>query len=156
MPSWSQDPGIAPDNAGKAGSETSELALRSTAQGSGDQEAAALGPVAQPVSAEENPAPATLADSPAEAKGRRTLSTAFVRVGPDGLLTVKLRDERVLILRNVVMHRKKYCGLQVLGEQARAEYCGGYAEVAAAQPGGAPASAAPDLAAPHPLPTKRN
>ena len=35
----------------------------------------------EPVSAAENPAPAPRADSPAEAQGRRTLSTAFVMDG---------------------------------------------------------------------------
>ena len=82
------------------------------------------------------PLPGWPADSPAEAEGRRTLSTAFVRVGPDGGLTVELRDGRVLVLRNVVMRRTDYCGEQVMGG---ARYCGGYAEVAAARPGGAPA-----------------
>jgi hypothetical protein len=66
------------------------------------------------------------------------LSTAFVRVGPDGYLTVELRDGRVLVLRNVVMRRKDYCGLQNVGGADGAEYCGGYAEVAAARPGGHP------------------
>jgi hypothetical protein len=67
------------------------------------------------------------------------LSTAFVRIGPDGHLTVERRDGRVLVLRDVVMRRKDYCGVQVLGASAGAKYCGGYAEVAAARPGGAPA-----------------
>ena len=151
MPSWSQDPGTAPDSRSTAGAEASEGPLRPAPQRAGDQEGAALGPAAQPVSAEENPAPATLADSAAEAQGRRTLSTAFVRAGPDGLLTVKLHDGRSLILRNLVMHRKKYCGIQMRGDQTRAEYCGGYAEVADARPGGTPAPAPPDLAAPTPL-----
>jgi hypothetical protein len=57
-------------------------------------------------------------------------------VGPDGLLTVELRNGRVLVLRNVVMRRKDYCGVQVLGGPAGGQYCGGYAEVAAARPGG--------------------
>jgi hypothetical protein len=99
---------------------------------------AAQGPVPEAVSAAENPAPASPADSPAAAIGRRTLSTAFVRVGPDGHLTVQLRGGRVLVLRDVVLRRKDYCGVQVLGGPAGARYCGGYAEVAAARPGGAP------------------
>lgn len=85
-------------------------------------------------------APAPLADSPAEAQGRRTLSTAFVRVGPDGHLTVELHNGHVLVLRDVVMRPRDYCGVQVAGDRARAKYCGGYAEVAAARPGGGPAS----------------
>ena len=66
------------------------------------------------------------------------MSTAFVRVGPDGHLTVELRNGRVLVLRNVVMRPKDYCGVQGLGGRGGARYCGDYAEVAAARPGGAP------------------
>jgi hypothetical protein len=69
-------------------------------------------------------------------------------VGPDGRLTVQLRSGRVLVLRNVVMRRKDYCGEQVLGDRAGAQYCGGYSEVAAARPGGPPAPEEPDRAAP--------
>ncbi|TFI56324.1 hypothetical protein E2493_20765 [Sphingomonas parva] len=95
----------------------------------------------------DNPLPGATADSPAEAEGRRTLSTAFVMVGPDGRLAVELRDGRVLVLRNVVMRPKDYCGEQVIGGAAGKRYCGGYAEVAAARPGAAPT---PDLRAPAP------
>lgn len=108
-------------------------------QGSG----AAPGPIPEPVSAAANPLPARLTESPAAAKGRRTLSTAFVRIGPDGYLTVELRDGRVLVLRDVVMRRKDYCGVQPRAGLKGAPYCGRYAEVAAARPGGAPVSAAP-------------
>ena len=69
------------------------------------------------------------------AQGRRILSTAYVMVGPDGRLTVELRGGRVLLLRDVVMGPKDYCGVQVRGEKAGAKYCGGYAEVAAARAG---------------------
>jgi hypothetical protein len=89
------------------------------------------------------PLPSTRSDSPAEALGRRTLSTAFVRVGPDGHLTVELRDGRVLVLRNVVMRPEDYCGVHAFGGPAGAKFCGGYAEVAAARPGGAPVSEQP-------------
>lgn len=135
----------------KTESGASESALRPAGRGGRDQERAALGPVPEPVSAAENPAPPSPADSPAEARGRRTLSTAFVMVGPDGQLTVELRNRRVLVLRNLVMRRKDYCGLQVLGGQAGVRYCSGYAEVAAARPGGPPTPAEPDLAAPNPV-----
>jgi len=118
--------------------------------GAGNPERSKLGPIPEPVSAAENAAPARPADSPAAAQGRRTLSTAFVRVGPDGHLTVELRSGRVLVLRNVVMRPRDYCGVQVAGGPAGARYCGGYAEVAAARPGGAPAPEEPDLAAPNP------
>ena len=110
-----------------------------TKQGAGDQERAALGPTPEPVSVAENPVPGPPADSPAEAQGRRTLSTAFVMVGPDGHLTVELRTGHVLVLRNVVMRRKDYCGVHVLGGPAGAQFCGRYAEVAAARPDGVPA-----------------
>lgn len=82
-------------------------------------------------------------DTPAQAMGRRILSTAFVRVGADGHLTVALHDGRELVLRDVVMRPGDYCGTLVAADAAPGKYCGGYAEVAAARPGGAPAPAAP-------------
>jgi hypothetical protein len=115
-------------------------------RGIGDDAQAAQGPRPEPVSAAENHAPAQRADSPAEAQGRRTLSTAFVRVGPDGHLTVELRDGRAMVLRNVVMRPRDYCGVQVLGGSAGTRYCGGYGEIAAARPGGAPSPDAPNPA----------
>lgn len=75
-------------------------------------------------------------DTSAEAAGRRTLSTAFVMVGADGHLTVELLDGRLIVLREVIMGPKDYCGVQISGNSARTKYCGGYAEVAAARPGG--------------------
>ena len=110
------------------------------------QEAAVLGPVPEPVSAAENPLHALPRESSAEARGRRTLSTAFVMVGADGRLTVELHDGRVLVLRDVAMRRKDYCGVQVLGVQAGTRYCGEYATVAAARPGGTSSPKTPDLA----------
>jgi hypothetical protein len=104
------------------------------------------GSIPEPVSAAENPAPARRADSPAEAEGRRTLSTAFVRVGPGGHLTVELRNGRAIVLRDVVMRPRDYCGVQVLGGSAGTRYCGGYGDVAAARPGGAPAPDEPNPA----------
>ena len=92
------------------------------------------GPVA---AAGESGAPP--ADSPAEARGRRTLSTAFVRLGPGGHLTVELRDGRMIVLRDVVMRRNDYCGAPVANGPARARYCGRYGDIIAARPGGAPA-----------------
>lgn len=118
-----------------------------TSQGSGVSNAtpqagkagqAAQGPIPEAVSAAENPLPAPPADSSAEARGRRTLSTAFVRVGPDGHLTVELHGGRVLVLRDVVMRPKDYCGIQSAGGAPEARYCGGYADVASARPGGGP------------------
>lgn len=77
-------------------------------------------------------------DTPAEAKGRRILSTAFVRIGPDGFLTVEVRGQGGVVLRDVVMRRRKYCGVPVSGGTAGVQYCGRYDEVLAARPGGAP------------------
>ena len=97
-----------------------------------------MGPKPKPTSSAKGPILAQPADSPAEARGRRILSTAFVMVSPDGRLTVELRDGRVLDLRDVKLRLKDYCGVQVAGVSVGAQYCGGYAEVAAARPGGAP------------------
>lgn len=78
------------------------------------------------------------ADTPAEAQGRRTLSTAFVRLGPDGYLTVELRDGRVMVLKNVQMGAKDYCGVQASGDRSGTKYCGAYGDIVAARPGGGP------------------
>jgi hypothetical protein len=67
-------------------------------------------------------------------------------VGPDGHLTVELRDGRAMVLRDVVMRPRDYCGVQVLGGLAGKRYCGGYGDVAAARPGGGPNPGAPDPA----------
>ncbi|HZF44522.1 MAG TPA: hypothetical protein VEZ48_14045 [Sphingomonadaceae bacterium] len=66
------------------------------------------------------------------------MSRAVVLMGPDGHLTVELRDGRVLVLRDVVVRPEDYCGVQVLGGAAKAKHCGGFAEIVAARPGGAP------------------
>jgi len=115
-------------------------------------EHAAQGPTPEPVSAAANPAPGPTGDSAAEARGRRTLSTAFVRVGPDNLLTVGLRDGRALVLRDVAMRLKDYCGLAVGGDGPARKHCGSYADVVSARPGGTEPQQTPDLAAPNPLP----
>lgn len=113
-------------------------------EGHGPAAPSQTGQGAEPVSAAEAPAPARRADSPAEAEGRRTLSTAFVRLGAGEHLTVELRDGRALVLRDVVMRPTDYCGVQVLGGSAGKKYCGGYGDVAAARPGGGPNPGAPD------------
>ena len=97
-----------------------------------------------------NPGPASAprADSPEEAEGRRTLSTAFVRLGAGENLTVELRDGRTLVLRDVVMRPADFCGVQELAGSAGRRYCGGYGDVAAARTGGAPA---PDVSDPSTL-----
>lgn len=97
----------------------------------GHQEVAAQGQIVEPISAASPLSPALSLDSLAEASGRQILSTAFVRVGADGYMTVELRDGRILVLRNVLMRSRKYCGDQ----GADGQYCGGYADVVAARPG---------------------
>lgn len=111
---------------------------------------AAQAPVPEPASVAENLAVAMPADppadpptdSPAEARGRKILSTAFVRVGSDGHLTVELRGGHVVVLRDVVLRARKYCGIPVTGGPregtSAGQYCRGYADVVAARPGGAP------------------
>jgi hypothetical protein len=81
-------------------------------------------------------------DTPAEAQGRQALSTAFVRLGPDGHLTVELRDGRVMVLKNVRVGAKDYCGVPVSDVPASQKFCGSYADVVAARPGLAPAQPA--------------
>ncbi len=124
-------------------------------QGAADRAHAAQGPMLEAVSAAENPAPipaaATPVDSPDETRGRRTLSTAFVRLGPDGHLTVELRDGHVLTLRNVVMRRRDYCGVDVHGDAGASQYCGKYGDVVSARPGGLPAPVEPESAAANPI-----
>jgi hypothetical protein len=146
-----RNPSPVPGTAARETRETDTEGHGSAAPGSagrsaGDREQAARGSLPEPVSAAENPAPASRPDSPAEAEGRRTLSTAFVRLGPDGHLTVELRNGRAIVLRDVVMRPRDYCGLQVLGGSAGARYCGGYGDLAAARPGGGPAPEAIDPA----------
>ena len=119
---------------GGRASATPELTRRDA----GDRGQAAQGPMPAPVSAAENPAPALSTDSPEEALGRRTLSTAFVRVGPDEHLTVELRNGRRLVLRDVVMRREDFCGDLAQVGQPGTRYCGRYADVASARPGGEP------------------
>jgi hypothetical protein len=141
MPSQSPESGTAAQGSNERASEAPDPGAPNPAvAGAGNR--AAEAPVPAPVSA-ENPGLTPPPDSPAEAEGRRILSAAFVRVGPDGHLTVELRNGRVLVLRDVAMRAKDYCGVQLLAAPAGARHCGGYAEVAAARPGGAPASDAP-------------
>lgn len=95
-------------------------------------------------------------DSPAAAEGRRILSTAFVRLGPDGHMILELRDGRVLVLNNVAMRPQDYCGVLVMGDPTGTKFCGEYAEVAAARPGGAPTPDQPDPMAPGPVGPRRD
>lgn len=104
---------------------------------------AAVGPMQEAESAAANPVPAQqsvavtppISDTPMEAAGRRTLSTAFVHIGPGGHLWVRLRDGSVVILSDVKMGPKDYCGTRVASEAGSKKFCGGYADVIAARPG---------------------
>lgn len=89
-------------------------------------------------------------DTPAQAVGRRILSTAFVMVGPDRYLTVEQRDGRMLALRDVVMRAPDYCGVITRNDQLGTKFCGDYADVVSARPGGGPDASPHDLTAPSP------
>jgi hypothetical protein len=136
-------------------SNTESAASGQTGQDGDDRFHAARGPIPTPVSAAEDPAsvpkPAMSVDSPAEALGRRILSTAFVRVGPDDNLTVELHNGHVLVLQNMVMRRKDYCGVQVLEGLGGTKYCGRYADVVAARPGGHATPVAPEPVVSNPV-----
>ena len=121
------------------------------ARDASNREQAAQGPSLEPVSAAENPAPALRADSPAEAEGRRTLSTAFVRLGAGEHLTVEMRDGSAVVLRDVVMRARDFCGVQASGGSAGKRYCGGYGDVAAARSGGGSGPEAPNPAVLNPV-----
>lgn len=114
-------------------------------QSAADLNRAAQGPIPEPVSAAANPLPPSPAASTAWTEGRRILSRAVVLMGSDRHITVELRDGRVLVLRDVVVRPKDYCGVQVLGGAAKAKHCGGFAQIVAARPGGVPPQ--PDPAA---------
>lgn len=92
---------------------------------------AARAPIPETVSVAEQLHPATT-DSAAAARGRRTLSTAFVRLGPGGHLLVTLRDGRVLQLRDVTMGKTDFCGVAGDGMPGKRR-CASYADVATAR-----------------------
>lgn len=86
-----------------------------------------------------HPDSSVTADTPAGAEGRRIVSTAFVRLGPGEYLTVELRGGQAVVLRDVTMRAKDFCGVRIAGAQGEIKYCGQYGEVVAARPGGGPA-----------------
>ena len=55
-------------------------------------------------------------------------------MGPGGHLSVRHYDGRELVLRDVTMRAKVFCGRLVSGEAMGKIYCGNFADVAAAQP----------------------
>lgn len=119
--------------------DRSSKAIRAMTNRHADQaDQAAQGPIATAVSAAQNPAPEMVSPLAADAEGRRILSTAFVRSGPDGYVAIELRDGRTLILRDIVMRANDYCGLQTDIKRSGVRHCGGYADIAAARPSGPP------------------
>lgn len=120
--------------------------------------AAAQEPIPEPVSAAAHltPVSTTVPDMDAAARGRLILSTAFVRIGPDGLLTVELRNGQTLLLRDVAVNAKDYCGIRVAGDPSGDRYCGRYIDVAAARPGGGAAPATVDPVGSARAPVGRN
>ena len=72
-------------------------------------------------------------DTAKEARGRKVLSTAYVRVPAGGVLHVTLRNGQALTLRDVVMNAKDYCGTLTGSKMNGKRFCGGYADVAAAE-----------------------
>lgn len=88
--------------------------------------------------ASAGPSGATVSSPTSQADGRRILSTAFVQIGPDGHLTVELRDGSTLVLRDVRMGPRDYCGTLVSVGRRADKFCGAYGDVAGARPGGGP------------------
>jgi hypothetical protein len=84
------------------------------------------------------------------------LSTAFVRLGAGEHLMVELRDGRSVVLRDVVLRPRDYCGVQVAGGSAGAKYCGGYDDIAAARTVGRPGPGAIDPATLNPVEAARD
>ena len=125
-----------PASAPETGAQSSDDAAKtmSGAHPADGQAGAAQGPIPDAVSVADNPLPRSVSDTPDQANGRRILSTAFVRVGPDGRLAVELRDGANLSLRNVVMRAGDYCGTRVNGSKPGAQYCGNYGDIVAAWP----------------------
>lgn len=81
--------------------------------------------------------PTKSTDGVYEEQGRRILSTAFVRIGPDGRLLVRERDGRQFLLHDVTMQAKSYCGRLVSGSKSDERHCGKYRNVVAVRSGDA-------------------
>lgn len=120
--------------------ERATAAVTNGIVGGGIDTAAAIAPMLDPVSAAENPYPTTPMSPPedADAEGRRTVSTAFVRLGPGGHLSVSMRDGRQLALRDVTMEKRVFCGVPIAdGRDERSgageRQCYPYGEVTAAR-----------------------
>lgn len=117
------------------------------------------GPIPEPVSAAANPHPSTGAAARGEAepaaRGRRIVSTAFVRLGPDGQMLVRTRKGRVLVLRSVTMEQRAVCGVAAAESMAGKRRCIDYAQVTQARPVDLPARVDPVDAGPGQRATER-
>jgi len=126
----------APDPAGRA----TIAAVTNGTAGNAAVTAAASEPVSDPGSVAEKHYPGTSATASgnADAQGRRTVSTAFVRLGPGGHLLVTMLNGSELALRDVTMEERALCGVPVTGGRgerpdAGERQCHRYAGVAAAR-----------------------
>lgn len=111
-----------PQNNGRASDPAERATIAAITNGTaGDATvtAATSAPMSEPGSVAEKLYPGTSAtasgDADADAQGRRTVSTAFVRLGPGGHLLVTMRNGRELALRDVTMEERALCGVPVVG-----------------------------------------
>lgn len=72
------------------------------------------------------------------ARGRQIVSTAFVRLGPDGLMELETRDGRRMVLRGVTMTPHTVCGITVARGTTGKRRCIDYAQVTQARPADPP------------------
>lgn len=79
--------------------------------------------------AEQRRASSSPRDSAEAARGRKILSTAFVRVPAGGVLHVTLRNGRAVTLRDVMMNASDYCGTRVDAAAPGKRFCGSYPDV---------------------------
>ena len=104
--------------------------------------AAQQGLTPEPVSAAANPHPLTAAaphkGTDAALQGRQIVSTAFVRLGPDGWMELETRNGRRTVLRGVTMEPRAVCGVTVAGRAGKRQ-CITYAQVTQARPADPPA-----------------
>lgn len=88
-----------------------------------------------------------MAETDQAGQGRRLLTAAFVRMGPEGRLTADLRDGRTVLLHGVTMHPAKFCGIRTDGANAGTRFCARYGEVVGARAVGRPGAPAVSAAA---------
>ena len=151
-----QEPARAPDPV--AGAEQVTGSVPDAVQGPAPEPVSAAGMLhpGDPLARAASTDPASTDDaSDTEAQGRRTLSTAFVRLKPGGHLLVTLRGGAVIALRDVTMEKAKFCGVAVTEGALVKRRCHAYAEVAAARAVDAPTGMEPVSAGPGVAATER-